>query len=163
MVGLGTGAASFFWNVPVVDQVRPTPVEDVTTDNYSYAPKLTDVAYLSGNQLYWRVAGVDADDNVGDFSPAQQLSLLPRLKLTAKGKLFKGRSRTVSVTAKNALGSWMTGVRVTVFGAGVKAQSRKTDRWGVVRFTLRPKRRGRVLITAKKAGFQTAGLTLRVR
>jgi hypothetical protein len=140
-----------------------TTVEDVTTDNTSYAPKLTDVAYLSGNQLYWRVAGVDADDNVGDFSPAQPLSLLPRMKLTVKGSLHKRRRRSVSITVKNANGSWMTGVKVRVIGAGVKAQTRGTNTWGVARFTLRPTKRGRVLFTAKKAGFQSAGLTLRVR
>ena len=43
-----------------------TTVEEVTTDNTAYAPKLSDVAYLSGNQLYWHVAGVDGDGNVGD-------------------------------------------------------------------------------------------------
>jgi hypothetical protein len=140
-----------------------TTIEEVTTDNTSYAPKLSDVAYLSGNQLYWRVAGVDPDDNVGDFSPAQQLSLLPKMKMSLRGKLYKKRRRSVSVTVKNASGSWMTGVKVRVVGAGIRAQTRKTSQWGVVRFTLRPTKRGRVLFTAKKAGFQSAGMTLRVR
>ena len=138
-------------------------IESVETENTAYAPKLQDVAYLSGNQLYWRVAGVDADDNVGDFSPAQPLSLLPRMKVTAKGKLRRRRRSTVSITVKNASGSWMQGVRVRVVGAGVKAQTRSTSMWGVARFTLRPTKRGRVLFTARKAGFQSAGITLRVR
>ena len=138
-------------------------IEDIRTENTAYAPKLSDVAYLSGNQLYWRVAGVDADGNVGDFSPAQQLSLLPRLKLTVKGSLRKRRRSTVSVTVKNASGNWMQGVKVRVTGAGVRTQTRSTTVWGVARFTLRPTKRGRVLITARKAGFQTAGVTLRVR
>ena len=140
-----------------------TAVEDVTTENTSYAPKLSDVSYLSGNQLYWRVAGVDADGNVGDFSPAQPLSLLPRLKVTVKGKLRRRHRSTVSITVKNASGIWMQGVKVRVTGAGVKAQTRKTSMWGVARFTLRPTKRGRVLFTARKPGFQTAGITLRVR
>jgi hypothetical protein len=140
-----------------------TTVEDVTTENTSYAPKLSDVAYLSGNQLYWRVAGVDADDNVGDFSPAQPLSLLPRLKVTVKGSLRKRRRSTVSVTVKNASGTWMKGVKVRITGAGVRAQTRSTSMWGVARFTVRPTKRGRVLFTARKSGFQTAGITLRVR
>jgi hypothetical protein len=138
-------------------------VEDVTTDNAAYAPKLADVAYLSGNLLYWRVAGVDADDNVGDFSPAQQISLLPRMKISVSGKLVKRRRRTVSVTVKNASGTWLPGVKVRVLGAGVKARTLSTSRWGVARFTLRPTKRGRVLFTAKKSGFQSAGITLRVR
>jgi hypothetical protein len=140
-----------------------TTVEEVTTDNTAYAPKLSDVAYLSGNQLYWRVAGVDADGNVGDFSPAQTLSLLPRMKLTVKGSLRKRRRSTVSITVKNGSGNWMQGVKVRVVGAGVKAQTRTTSMWGVARFTLRPTKRGRVLFTAKKSGFQSAGITLRVR
>jgi hypothetical protein len=140
-----------------------TTIEDTTTDNTAYAPKLSDVAYLSGNQLYWRVAGVDADGNAGDFSPAQPLSLLPRMKLTVKGKLRKRRRAEVSITVKNASGTWMQGVKVRVIGAGVKAQTRTTSMWGVARFTLRPTKRGRVLFTAKKSGFKSAGITLRVR
>jgi hypothetical protein len=140
-----------------------TTVENVTTDNAAYAPKLSNVAYLSGNQLYWRVAGVDGDNNVGDFSPAQQLSLLPRMKLTVKGSLRKRRRATVSITVKNGRGTWIKGAKVRVIGAGVKTQTRSTNMWGVASFTLRPTKRGRVLFTAKKSGFQSAGITLRVR
>src|SRR5438132_5663865 len=92
-------------------------VEDVTTDNAAYAPKLSDVAYLSGNQLYWRVAGVDADGHVRDFSPAQSLSLLPRMKLTVKGSLRKRRRTTVSITVKNGSGNGMQGGKGRVGGA----------------------------------------------
>jgi hypothetical protein len=45
----------------------------------------------------------------------------------------------------------------------VKAQTHGTSMWGVARFTLRPSKRGRVLFTARKAGFQSAGIALRVR
>jgi hypothetical protein len=138
-------------------------IENVTTDNTAYAPKLSDVAYLSGNQLYWRVAGIDADNNIGDFSPAQQLSLLPHMKLTTKGSLRRRRTSTVSITVKKGSGSWLQGVKVRVVGAGVKPQIRKTNMWGVARFKLRPTKRGRVLFTAKKSGFQSAGITVRVR
>jgi len=140
-----------------------TTVEDTTTDNTAYAPKLSDVAYLSGNQLYWRVAGVDGDGNVGDFSPAQQLSLRPHLKLTVQGRLRKRRRSEISITVKNASGAWIRGAKVHVLGAGVKKLTRSTNMWGVARFKLRPTRRGRVLFTAKKSGFQSAGITLRVR
>ena len=140
-----------------------TTVESVTTDNAAYAPKLSNVAYLSGNQLYWRVAGVDADNNVGDFSPAQPLSLLPHLKISVKGSLRKKRRSTVTVTVRNAAGRWLQGAKVTVKGAGVRARPRLTTALGTARFTLRPTRRGRVLFTARKSGFQSAGITLRVR
>jgi hypothetical protein len=140
-----------------------TSIEDVDTDNTAYAPKLTDVAYLSGNQLYWRVAGVDGDDNVGDYSPAQPLSLLPRMKVSVKGKLRRRRRSSVSVTVKNGQGMYMKGVKIRVKGAGVKARTVSTSMWGVARFRLKPSKRGRVLFTAKKSGFQSAGITLRVR
>jgi hypothetical protein len=140
-----------------------TAVENVMTENTAYAPKLSNVAYLSGNQLYWRVAGVDADNNVGDFSPAQPLSLLPKLKISVKGSLRKKRRGRVTVTVRNASGNWMRGVKVRVTGAGVKARPQSTNALGYVRFTLRPTKRGRVLFTARKSGFQSAGITLRVR
>ena len=140
-----------------------TAVESVLTDNTAYAPKLSNVAYLSGNQLYWRVAGVDADNNVGDFSPAQPLSLLPKLKISVKGSLRQKARGRVTVTVRNASGNWMRGAKVRVTGAGVKARPQSTNALGYVRFTLRPTRRGRVLFTARKSGFQSAGITLRVR
>jgi hypothetical protein len=80
-----------------------------------------------------------------------------------KGKLRRRHRSTVSITVKNASGTWMQGVKVRVTGAGVRTQTRKTSMWGVARFTLRPTKRGRVLFTARKPGFQTAGITLRVR
>jgi len=140
-----------------------TAVESVLTENTAYAPKLSNVAYLSGNQLYWRVAGVDADNNVGDFSPAQPLSLLPKLKISVKGSLRQKARGRVTVTVRNASGNWMRGAKVRVTGAGVKARPQSTNALGYVRFTLRPTRRGRVLFTARKSGFQSAGITLRVR
>jgi hypothetical protein len=140
-----------------------TAVENVMTENTAYAPKLSNVAYLSGNQLYWRVAGVDADNNVGDFSPAQPLSLLPKLKIAVKGSLRKKRRGRVTVTVRNASGNWMRGAKVRVTGAGVRARPQSTNALGYVRFTLRPTKRGRVLFTARKSGYQSAGITLRVR
>ena len=62
-------------------------MEDTRTENTSYAPTLTDSAWGSGKPIYWRVAGVDEDGNQGDFSPIQQVSLLPRMHLVASGKL----------------------------------------------------------------------------
>jgi hypothetical protein len=69
----------------------------------------------------------------------------------------------VTITVKNAAGNWIKGAKVRVTGAGVKAQTRSTTLFGVARFTIRPTKRGRVLFTAKKPGFQSAGITLRVR
>jgi hypothetical protein len=35
--------------------------------------------------------------------------------------------------------------------------------WGVARFKVKPSKRGRVLFTARKPGFQAAAVMLRVR
>jgi hypothetical protein len=64
---------------------------------------------------------------------------------------------------KNAQGSFMTGVSVRVIGAGVKARTVRTNMWGVARFKVKPSKRGRVLFTARKPGFQAAAVMLRVR
>ena len=44
-------------------------VEQVDTDNTSYAPTLLSSAYLAGGTFWWRVAAQDEDRNIGDFSP----------------------------------------------------------------------------------------------
>ena len=50
-------------------------VEQVDTDNTSYAPTLLSPTYLAGGTFWWRVAAQDEDRNIGDFSPGQQFSL----------------------------------------------------------------------------------------
>ena len=60
-------------------------VETVTTDNPSYAPTMTQYGYTTSSTLYWHVAGVDEDRNQGDWSQAQQIQLLPRLRVSVSG------------------------------------------------------------------------------
>ena len=61
-------------------------VENVTTDNTSYAPRLTTgQAYLNGGLFYWRVAAADEDNNVDVSSQAQTLSLPKAMRVTASG------------------------------------------------------------------------------
>ncbi|MGB2954032.1 MAG: carboxypeptidase-like regulatory domain-containing protein [Gaiellaceae bacterium] len=140
-----------------------TTIENVTTDNTSYAPRLLDIGYLNGGALFWRVAGVDADSNVGDFSPAQSISLLPQLKLRVTGKLRRRRWATVTVYVSKPSGLSLAGAAVRIGGSGVKTRTTTTNRYGSVTFKLRPTRMGRVLLTVRKAGYQGAARVLLVK
>jgi protein-S-isoprenylcysteine O-methyltransferase Ste14 len=140
-------------------------VENVTTDNTSYAPLLTQPAYRSSNPLsfYWRVAGIDEGNNVGDYTPVQQIGAAKQMRLTARGKLRRGRSTAVSLSVTGPPAAPVKGATVRVSGAGVRLQVARTNGAGRVRFTIRPRRRGTVVYRATKAGYQPAVLKTRVR
>ena len=104
-------------------------VEDVKTDNTSFAPSLLLPGYLQGGTFWWKVAAVDEDLNLGDFTRAHSFVLAKRpawtgpqttqrLRLTTKGKLRAKRLRRVVVTVK-AGGRAVRSARVRAFGVGV--------------------------------------------
>jgi len=140
-------------------------VENVTTDNTSYAPLLTLPVYISRNPLsfWWRVAGVDEGNNVGDFTPAQQIGTTNRMRIAVRGKLVRGRSRAVSLSVTGPSGAPVKGATVRVSGAGVRPRASRTNRAGRVRFVIRPRRRGTITYRATKAGYQPAVLKTRIR
>jgi hypothetical protein len=178
----------FSWNVkPAAKNYRvqisqradfQANVEQVDTDNTSYAPLLTLPAYLAGGSLWWRVAAQDEDRNIGDFSQAQQFTLakapsrgptaLTRLKLATKIlKTKKGRRVTVKVKAN---GRPAAGALVRVLVAkGVTPRKAKTNRYGKVTFKLRKLGRGKklarrtLLFHAAKTGFLPARRVLKIR
>jgi hypothetical protein len=142
-------------------------VEQVDTDNTSYAPTLLASAYLSGGTFWWRVAAQDEDRNIGDFSPAQQFTLakqpgsgtiaLTKLRLATKlVKATKGRRVTVTVRAN---GRPARGALVRVFARGVTPLKAKTNRYGRVTFRVKKLGRGKRLVRrmshfrAAKTGF----------
>jgi hypothetical protein len=152
-------------------------VEQLDTDNTSYAPSLIASAYLAGGTFWWRVAGQDEDRNVGDFSVPHQFSLpnasgrsptaLTRLKLTPKLlKTKKGRRVAVTVKAK---GRPVRGALVRVFAQGVTPRKAKTNRRGRVIFKVRKLSAGRTLMPRRlvfrvaKAGFLPATAALKIR
>ena len=148
-------------------QIAKTPdfsnkVEDTTTDNTSYAPTMTQYGYQSGGTLYWRVAGVDEDRNQGDWSTAQQINLLPRMRMAVIGGARHKKKTRVTIKVSTTTGSWVGGVRVRVTGPGMKPITKKTNAVGNAIFKVKPKKRGKLFFTATKAGFQPAYVTLRV-
>ena len=54
-----------------------TITENATTQTTAHASLLTAGAYTNGGNFFWRVAMVDADGNVGDYSVARPFTLPP--------------------------------------------------------------------------------------
>ena len=150
-------------------------VEQVDTDNTSYAPTLLASAYLAGGTFWWRVAAQDEDRNIGDFSPGQQFSLpkqsgaaaLARLRLATKVvKVANGRRVIVTVRAN---GRPARGALVRVFAPGVTPLKAKTNRSGRVTFRVKKLGRGKRLVLRKlrfraaKTGFLSGRRTIAIR
>jgi hypothetical protein len=85
----GSGSLALLWNPKVAAkqyrlQVSDKPdfssvIDDVTTDNPLYAPRIGSYSYNQGGPFYWRVAAVDAMGNSGDFTRTKTFRL-PRRK-----------------------------------------------------------------------------------
>jgi hypothetical protein len=133
-----------------------------TTQNTNLAPKLTERGFQEGGRLWWRVASVDEGRNVGAWS-TRELSLLKLMQIRARGLKGKGKRAVVTVTVTDSKRRPVRRAKVRVTGAGVKAASKRSNKKGVVRFKLRPRKKGRVIFRAKKGGYQPARATSQVR
>ena len=150
-------------------------VEDVKTDNTSYAPMLTAAGYMAGGTFWWKVAAYDEDGNVGDFTRAHSFTLKKssanrpgavqvsqRLRLTVKGRLRAKRMSRVVVTIK-AGGKVVRGAKVRGLSQGLKPRWRATNRRGQVVFRFRPTRKGMAFFQATKRGYLVGTARVRVR
>jgi hypothetical protein len=149
-------------------QISSTPdfsrvVESVGTETPSYAPTMTQYGYQSGGTLYWRVAGVDEDRNQGDWTQVQEIRLQPRLRLSLLGGARRKFKSRVTARVLNGQGRPVAGVRVRVRGVGVRSVARRTNTKGQAVFTLKPRKRGKLVFSATKAGYQPAYRSLSVR
>ena len=140
-----------------------TLIEDVTTDNTSYAPLLLHYNYVNGGTLFWRVAAMDENRNVGEFAPPQKFNLAQRLRMAATGQPRRRRWTRVTVSVTDPARRPVRYATVRVSGAGIRARSARTNRFGRVTFRLRPLKKGRLAFTAKKAGFAAGGMSIRIR
>jgi hypothetical protein len=138
-------------------------VEDVTTDLSSYAPLLTKPQYESGGVLYWRVAAVDEERNVGGFTQIQVIRLAERMTMSITPRPTRGRFTRVVVTLKSAAGKPVRGATVRATGAGVAGRAARTGRTGKAILRLRPIRRGTLVLRAIRAGFQPASYAVKIR
>jgi len=137
-------------------------VENVSTDNTSYAPLMTSTSYTRGGTLYWRVAAVDEDRNQGDWTQIQQIRLQPQLRLTVSGLARHKRRATINVRVVDGANRLLKGVLVRATGPGVKV-SKRTNAVGRVTFKVKPKKRGKLVFSATMAGYQPAYRALKVR
>jgi hypothetical protein len=138
-------------------------VEDVVTDLSSYAPLLLRPQYETGGTLYWRVAGVDEERNVGAFTQIQQIRLAERMRLSVNSRPVRGRLSRVVVTLKSAAGEPVRGATVRATGAGVARRAARTGRTGKAILRLRLSRRGTLVLRATRAGFQPATYSIKIR
>jgi hypothetical protein len=121
-------------------------------------------AYIARKPLYWRVAGIDEGNNVGDYIPAQRIGgAANRMRVSITGRVVRGRATVVRITVRNSSGTALSGATVRVSGAGLRPLARRTGRDGAARFRIRPTRRGKLSARATKAGYAPAVVTKRVR
>jgi hypothetical protein len=104
--------------------------------------------------MYWRVAVVDPDGNVGAFSKAKKFTLLARMQVAIGNQPPHGQRSTTVITVLNAKGKPIKGVAVKLRGAGVKTGAHRTNKKGIATFSIKPTRTGNLTATATKKLFK---------
>jgi hypothetical protein len=130
------------------------PFLDETTDQAAYTPLLTQQDFIDGGVMYWRVAVVDPDGNVGAFTKGKKFTLLARMQVQLSGQPPHGQNAPVTVTVTNAKGKPVKGAAVKLRGAGVKTGTRRTNKKGIVMFSIKPTRTGKLTATVTKKLFK---------
>jgi hypothetical protein len=138
------------------------PFLDERTDQSSYTPLLTQQDFIDGGAMYWRVAVVDPDGNIGAFSKPKKFTLLARMQVQLGGQPPHGQRGVVTVTVLNAKGKPVKGAAVRLRGAGVNTPSRRSNAKGVVLFSVRPTRAGNLAATATKKLFKIGTMVVAV-
>jgi hypothetical protein len=141
------------------------PVESEVTDNTAYAPSLEYRGRrdLDTGRLYWRVAALDEGNNEGDYTRPQLITRIRRMEVSIRGTLRRGRKSRVLISVSNfETAAGVPAARIRISGAGVRRRT-TTRRFGSVRVILRPTRRGYLVISASKRGYQGASIRLRIR
>jgi len=142
------------------------PVENVVTDNTSYAPRLKYFGFrtLNTGRLYWRVAALDEGDDLGDFTQPQLITRIRRMEIGIRGTVKRGKKTTLTVTVTDfETAGGVIGATVRAAGAGVGRARARTNVFGGVRLVVRPKRRGVLVISASKRGYRPASARVAVR
>jgi len=149
--GPAPGAKSYRVEVSASDSFNKL-VDSVKTDNTSWAPDLTKVAYRKSGPLYWRVATVDEGNNVGAWA-SKTISRGKTMTILLRGSLRRGATARVTVIVRGSNRKALPLATARVSGAGVRAQSRRTSKRGSVTFILRPTKKGSVKFSVSRAGY----------
>ncbi len=149
-------------------------IEQKTTDDPRFASTMISTAFTNGGHFWWRVAGIDADGNQGDWAtrtfdlPAMSSSGGPTVSgifsLGSKGRLVKNRTKTIEIHVKDSVS--LAPIRfatVRASGAGVTTTTRTTNSSGIATFSLRPTSLRKVTFRVSKSGYTTAYLKKTVR
>jgi hypothetical protein len=139
-----------------------TLLENDTTDNTNYAPKLRNHGYENGGSLYWRVAAMDEGRNLGAWT-TRALTSLRAMSVRVRGFARRKKQGLVTVTVVDAKRHPLRRARVRVSGAGVVMRPKSTGKKGVVRFKVKPRKKGRLVFRAVKGGFRPAQAAVKVR
>jgi hypothetical protein len=137
-------------------------VEQTTTSNTNWAPRMGRKEYRSGVKLYWRVATMDEGNNLGGWATTS-LSKPKKLRVRLSGGARRGHRGAVRVTVTDSRGRRLSRIRITVKGAGVKAKPHRTNRRGATVFRIRPRKKGSLRFRAEARGYATAAVRLSVR
>ena len=141
-------------------------VENVVTDNTSYAPLLKYLGYRTVNtgRLYWRVAALDEGDNVGDFTQPQLITRVRKMEIAVQGSLKRGKKTMLMVSLSDfETAGPVGGAKLRAAGAGLRVTRWRTNPFGTASVVLKPKRRGYLLISASRSGYLPVSIRLRVR
>jgi hypothetical protein len=160
----GKLALTFAWNTKAnvknyKVQVSRTPsfasnFLDEVTDQSSYTPLLTQGDFADGGTMYWRVAVVDPDGNLGAFSKAKKFTILARLQVQLSGQPPLGQPGVVTVAVLNVKGKPVAKAAVKLQGAGVKTGTHMTNKKGIVTFSVKPTKAGNLSAIVSKKLFK---------
>lgn len=137
-------------------------IESVEVKNPVYAPKLDRRGYEDGGSLKWRVAVVDAGNNVGAWRTGS-LKLPERINVKVSGLARRGRTKSITVRVTTLRGSRLRNVTIRPTGVGLKVKAKKTGKKGQVTFRIRPRKKGTLTFTASRKGYKTSKATQSIR
>jgi hypothetical protein len=129
-------------------------LEQSTTSNTNYAPRMVNPVFRSNAPLYWRVATIDEGNNLGGWATTS-LRKPKTLRILLSGPARMGHRGPVRVTVTDSRGRRLSRIRITVKGAGVKAKPRRTNRRGQTVFRIRPRTKGSLRFRADARGYVT--------
>lgn len=134
-------------------------LERVTTDNTSYAPRMTKTGFDGSRPLFWRVAAIDEGNNLGGWATTPLSNAR-----TMRVQLKKSGRRAVRIRVTDARKRPVKAALVRVSGAGLRSTMRKrTGKRGTVTMKLKGAKRGKVLFHIEKRGYAPKDVKLRIR
>jgi hypothetical protein len=158
-----TGVKNYKVQVSAREDFSPY-IESKTTDNPSFAPAMTSLSYKNAATLYWRVAAVDADSNVGDWTTTRSFdwpgittpaATLKTFSLSTKGYFVKSRYKTVYLYAKDSATLLpVSSAAVRVSGCGLLT-TKFTNSSGAAKFYLKATKTGTATFRVSRSGYAT--------